>query len=517
VGNRTGSEIVADLPQTAGAAREDAILTIIRAGEFLPIVWSEVQLQLGSHHATLFVSSDALALGRDDDAIRITVTATTTQRIADAFGTVLPTTRICDLVWSQALVRLTPCLQTPDAHMSDTDRMVRHSREVDAKRAGRAGLVENVGKHWVLTNGLESAPGRAANYGWFDPQAMNGRLWQTLGLAHSAQYVDYSQVVRLVRRDIIVDGVVRDIEEIGRDAELSALVSSEGPLRVWRLPGVDPSPQTIPWRTNGEPPPESPPTAFRALARGMRGDDVAAWERQLIHDGHSLGPWGADGVFGNATHNATVAWQAAHGLPATGIVDAATMAAAVTTPVVPVPTEAPIAFVEARNFTHANRTAVDWIVLHSMEAPESATTAEDVARWFAGPNAPRASAHYCVDVDSIVQCVRDEDVAWHAPGANSKGIGIEHAGYARQSFEEWRDAYSSTMLARSAALVARLCRKWNIPAEFVDRNGLLAGTRGITTHNEVTWAFHESTHTDPGPYFPIEDYVRDVRTRLASV
>ena len=73
---------------------------------------------------------------------------------------------------------------------------------------------------------------------------------------------------------------------------------------------------------------------------------------------------------------------------------------------------------------------IDLLVIHTMEAPEKPDTAENVAKWFAGSTAPQASAHYCIDADSIVQCVQDRDVAWHAPGANHNGLGFEHAGTA---------------------------------------------------------------------------------------
>src|SRR5205809_2755015 len=111
-------------------------------------------------------------------------------------------------------------------------------------------------------------------------------------------------------------------------------------------------------------------------------------------------------------------------------------------------------FIQARNFTATSGRSVDVLVIHTMEAPETANTAENVAKWFAGSTAPQASAHYCIDANSIVQCVQDDDVAWHAPGANSDGIGFEHAGFASQGRSDWNDAYSSAMLERSAGLVA---------------------------------------------------------------
>ena len=69
--------------------------------------------------------------------------------------------------------------------------------------------------------------------------------------------------------------------------------------------------------------------------------------------------------------------------------------------------------------------AIDVLVIHTMESPEKPDTAESVANWFSGSTAPQASAHYCIDGNSIVQCVHDDDVAWHAatlwPGS-SRGL-----------------------------------------------------------------------------------------------
>ena len=172
-------------------------------------------------------------------------------------------------------------------------------------------------------------------------------------------------------------------------------------------------------------------------------------------------------------------------------------------------------FVQARWYTRTDGRQIDLIVLHSMEAPEKGDTAEAVAAYFARGTV-KASAHYCIDANSIVQSVFDRDIAWAAPGANRDGLQMEHAGYARQTPEEWADPYSETMLRRSAALVARKCRRYNVPARIVYPAGLLVGRRGITTHAFVSQAFHRSDHTDPGPNFPLRHYLELVRGYLAS-
>ena len=173
-------------------------------------------------------------------------------------------------------------------------------------------------------------------------------------------------------------------------------------------------------------------------------------------------------------------------------------------------------FIAARNYTRGRQSPIDLLVVHTMEAPERRDTAEQVARWFAGASAPRASAHYCIDADSVVQCVRDRDVAWHAPGANHNGLGLEHAGRARQTAREWRDPYSDAMLERSAKLAAEKCRRYGIPAVWLYPADLRAGRRGITSHVNVSLAFRRSSHTDPGRHFPVERYVRAVRRRLRA-
>jgi N-acetyl-anhydromuramyl-L-alanine amidase AmpD len=174
------------------------------------------------------------------------------------------------------------------------------------------------------------------------------------------------------------------------------------------------------------------------------------------------------------------------------------------------------AFIQARNYTRGRAASIDVLVIHTMEAPEKPDTAENVARWFAGSTAPQASAHYCIDADSVVQCVADNDVAWHAPGANHNGLGFEHAGFAAQSPEEWSDDYSKRMLDLSAELVAEKCKEYGIPAVWLTPSDLRAGRRGITGHAQVSDAFHRSDHHDPGTSFPVERYLGLVKKQLGD-
>lgn len=155
------------------------------------------------------------------------------------------------------------------------------------------------------------------------------------------------------------------------------------------------------------------------------------------------------------------------------------------------------------------------IVIHAMEYPEKPDSAEWCSRYFAGLEgpAPKASAHACIDQDSVIQCVPWDQIAWHAPGANTWGIGLEHAGFGRFSLADWQTTYSLQMLDLSAWVCAELCTLFAIPVDFLDANELAAAgenARGITTHAEVSKAFKKSDHSDPGKGFPMGDYLRAV-------
>ncbi|MFE0648541.1 N-acetylmuramoyl-L-alanine amidase [Streptomyces sp. NPDC059534] len=173
-------------------------------------------------------------------------------------------------------------------------------------------------------------------------------------------------------------------------------------------------------------------------------------------------------------------------------------------------------FVQARWFGPGRTVPIRVIVVHDMEAPEGPKTAENVARWFSTlPASSKASAHVCVDNDSAVRCVADGDRAWHAPGANSDGLGIELAGYARQSRAEWLDQYSKGVLEQAARVVAGWCEKHKVPAVKLTAAELKAGKRGIVGHRDVSAAYGQTDHSDPGPNFPWDYFLARVNAQLS--
>lgn len=459
------------------AAREKYIL---ERASYDDIDWTIVSVPIAGKVVEFAVMNDALKI----DGVRVVAGARVAQLVADKLGLSLPTPKMVSLAWRSASVKLRPHPRPISRSSAD---VVAHSEAVDAELAGRVGLVDNAGKWWVLVNALALKHGKAANYGWLVPpgEVVAGKwkgipldrgvlaelVIQSIGTAHGPEQDDYSQTIRLVESDVRVDGETRSLADVLADPELCGALSHEGPLLVTRQPGVPISgEETIRALAKTEPPP--PSTQIGAI--NVQGGNVQIGDHNQMKVSYPP----------PAPATTTP--------PPAGDVDG-------------------VPFLQAAHFTPANRTTVDCVVIHTAECGETPGAATNLMKWCAGPNAPQASWHYAVDSTGVTQSVREKHVAWHAPGMNGKGIGVEHAGRAAQNAAGWSDAYSLAVLDYSARLVAGVCRRWGIPVVRLSPADLLAGKRGITGHVDVTMAFKKSTHTDPGTAWPWESYLAAVQ------
>ncbi|WP_369249737.1 N-acetylmuramoyl-L-alanine amidase [Streptomyces sp. R41] len=148
----------------------------------------------------------------------------------------------------------------------------------------------------------------------------------------------------------------------------------------------------------------------------------------------------------------------------------------------------------AANYRYADRPddyTVDRIVIHVTQSRFTAA-----ARAFQDPG-HRAAAHYLVRASDghVAQLVREADVAYHAGNRewNERSIGIEHEGFV-DAPDRW---FTHFAYQASAELAADISARYDIP---VDREHIVG-------HHEVPGA----THTDPGPYWDWDRYLRLVR------
>ncbi|WP_437315894.1 M15 family metallopeptidase [Sorangium sp. So ce385] len=233
-----GSAFYDRIRSLAGQPREDAIHEAITSGstpDFLqswqPVHLSAVDAQGVSHTGVVYVQPDYLCVGTNEDFFRVPMAPLAAQRLADALGCVLPTTKLVDRIHAQAALRLVPRSLPPHPEMTSTPYFKRHDDLVEAQRAGRAigSLVAGHKKDVVITNRLLWRPRRVAIYGWHSP---NGAPIQPLSTAHDETYADYSHGIRLVKATMVVDGKDMAVADVLRDPRLHALLSDEGPLRI---------------------------------------------------------------------------------------------------------------------------------------------------------------------------------------------------------------------------------------------------------------------------------------------
>lgn len=144
-----------------------------------------------------------------------------------------------------------------------------------------------------------------------------------------------------------------------------------------------------------------------------------------------------------------------------------------------------------------------FIVIHTTEGSSHSQSAEDGAA-YDGRRTDGTSTHYFVDDSSTVQCVRTTDRA-HTAGYSGNMWGIQYELCARASYGTawWTGgSYAKAMLRRAARQAARDAQHYGIPVKRITPRDLLAGGRGFCGHVDVTNAWREVDHTDPGPSFP---------------
>lgn len=99
-----------------------------------------------------------------------------------------------------------------------------------------------------------------------------------------------------------------------------------------------------------------------------------------------------------------------------------------------------------------------------------------------------------------------------APPFNYTWAHVCIPGRAAQTRDQWLDEYSRDHIHGAALFVVD---QWimdgkSYPLDFRTVVGLQQFLGGYTSHNNVSYAFHKSTHTDPGPNFPWDVLAADI-------
>lgn len=151
------------------------------------------------------------------------------------------------------------------------------------------------------------------------------------------------------------------------------------------------------------------------------------------------------------------------------------------------------------------RSTTQMVVIHATD-----NTASDSAEAAYATRRPdHTSAHIYVDDDSAVRALPLDNIAFGCyPMGNLRSVQFELTGVSNH--------VSDATMRQAAPLVAEVCARYGIPVRRVSGAELHAGARGICGHGDVTAAWNQGDHTDPGSAFPWDRFIGYVRAASSA-
>ena len=243
----SGSEFARRTSGMTGAERQQAALAELRHGnipEFLrnlkPVRMYYTPAGKAKINAVIWVMPDYLAIGSEEDFLRIPLDYETAITIVNEWGFTLPTRKIVDEIYKQSTCHLEPSPLPPGPNMRSSEYYLKHRSKIKTQRKNEGcalgELVSGHKKDVVITNLLNNKPGRIAIYGW---HRKNGEPIQPLSTIHGKRYADYSHGIRLVYKTVWINEEPGSIFDVLQNKDLAPLLTYEGVinrlLRMLRL------------------------------------------------------------------------------------------------------------------------------------------------------------------------------------------------------------------------------------------------------------------------------------------
>ena len=184
-------------------------------------------------------------------------------------------------------------------------------------------------------------------------------------------------------------------------------------------------------------------------------------------------------------------------------------------------------FIPAYHYSAGHNLPLSRIVIHGTVSATRPGGAREVATYFQSPNSG-GSTQYIVDPGEIIQAAADDTICWHAP-PNINSLGVEFCdwvnwaqgngktvadldsfwtGKTQADFDaRWSLPAWDQMLRLGAGLVHALAVEYSVPITRISVADLLAGRHGLCGHVDVSQAWHQTDHSDPGLSFPWATFI----------
>lgn len=147
------------------------------------------------------------------------------------------------------------------------------------------------------------------------------------------------------------------------------------------------------------------------------------------------------------------------------------------------------------------------ICFHSLQCKFIPGIGPELAKGYFRNPSNKSSCHAIADPSGTVDTVPIGQRAWHCGNGNATSLGLEHAGMAEYSREEWLVPLGVATLKNGAVRAAKFAvqlgwRRSDIRWLSVDQ--VRNNERGLCTHNDMRLARGGTTHWDTGPGFPYD-------------
>ena len=154
--------------------------------------------------------------------------------------------------------------------------------------------------------------------------------------------------------------------------------------------------------------------------------------------------------------------------------------------------------------------SIRFIAFHTYECPRG-DDVEGRAAW--QEQSKTGSYTLLIGTQRTLRANDDNYIPWAARATGNRyGIHYSFLGYARESRDVWLAHMHQLELAARAA--AHDCKEYELPLKWLTPAELRAGHKGLCTHADISAAWHESDHTDPGAGFPKDVMLQLIRRHM---
>lgn len=226
-GSQFGATIV-NMP--AATARELAIYQQLVLGNIPDFLRRGIPIPVsaGAYQGVFWAMPDYLAIGDNDDFLRMPMRPTTAQKAAQSFGAALPTRKMVNAIWWALPIHVGPTPMGASARMSSVSTFGEHNALIQKQLDGRDPSIGVDGHKKTVVIAKGRPKKNVAIYGWhkFDGHPIQGPQIQMS--AHTVDYLDYSHGIRWVHNQMLVNGELLYLESVLTDVDMHPLLSDEG-------------------------------------------------------------------------------------------------------------------------------------------------------------------------------------------------------------------------------------------------------------------------------------------------